>query len=292
MSSINLPITISEDSDDDYFQNKTSSIIGKKRSFTLNDDDIDDDDIDDDNDVMIISVKNPKKKRRIIFESEDEDDIDDDDVMIISIKNPKKKRRIIFESGDEDDIDDESEGEDEYDSQVEYEYDSDIDDFIVEEEMTDEDQEKYDSMTGEMYNNSLEIELKKIEEELNLLFTECKSSSITPILEDIKKNNTTHNLKSLSYKEDKICCMCRRKKTCAHTFNNNQFVGTLCFEKLRLLLEIAEEYYSFKKLFEKITNLTEPNIKTWKKELHRFKNEMLHVIKNISVEGKKRACYM
>lgn len=263
MSSINLPITISEDSDDDYFQNKTSSIIGKKRSFTLNDDDIDDDDIDDDNDVMIISVK-----------------------------NPKKKRRIIFESGDEDDIDDESEGEDEYDSQVEYEYDSDIDDFIVEEEMTDEDQEKYDSMTGEMYNNSLEIELKKIEEELNLLFTECKSSSITLILEDIKKNNTTHNLKSLSYKEDKICCMCRRKKTCAHTFNNNQFVGTLCFEKLRLLLEIAEEYYSFKKLFEKITNLTEPNIKTWKKELHRFKNEMLHVIKNISVEGKKRACYM
>ena len=86
--------------------------------------------------------------------------------------------------------------------------------------------------------------------------------------------------------------MCLRTKTCGHTFNNNQFVGTLCFRKLELLLEIAEKYYSFKKLFEKITNLTEPNIKTWKKELHRFKNEMLDVIENISVEGKKRACYM
>ena len=250
MSSINLPITISEDSDDDYFQNKTSSIIGKKRSFTLNDDDID----------------------------------DDDDVMIISVKNPKKKRRIIFES--------ESEDEDEDDSQVEYEYDSDIDDFIVEEEMTDEDQEKYDSMTREIYNNSISRELQKIEEEFNLLFTECKSSSITLILEDIKKNNTTHNLKSLSYKEDNICCMCLRTKTCGHIFNNNQFVGTLCVRKLELLLEIAEKYYLFKKFFEKITNLTETNIKTWKKELHRFKNEMLDVIENISVEGKKRACYM
>ena len=86
--------------------------------------------------------------------------------------------------------------------------------------------------------------------------------------------------------------MCQRNKNCEHIFNNNQFVGTLCVEKLRLLLEIAKKYYSFKKIFEKITNLTEPNIKTWKKELHRFKNEMLHVIKNISVEGKKRACYM
>jgi hypothetical protein len=252
--------------------------IGEKRRFALNDES------DDESDI--IPITNPKKKRRTITEDEDEDE----DVIITFIKNPKKNIITISEDEDEDD-DAEDEYEDEDDDEYEDEDEDEFDDFIDDED-EDEDVDKLLSMREEGDKESNSNELEKIESEFNLLFMECKSPSITDILQEIKRSNTTYSLQSLSGKLNKLCCMCQRKKNCGHVFDNNYFVGTLCIKRLVLLLEIAKEYYSFSKFFKKKQNITKINIKTWKDTLHYYEDEMININQHISLEGKKRACYM